>query len=72
MKQLGWYALQIAIVGGITAVVVYNIYPLQDAVGEPRTPLHIPVLIGLVFAAGATYAINDIRNWLTRRKQRRR
>ena len=70
MAQFGWYALQIAIIGGITAFSVIELFPMMDETGG-RVGLHIPILIGIVFAAAATYAINDVRNWLARRRQRR-
>lgn len=70
MKQLGWYALQIAIIGGITAFAVWELFPMMESTGD-RVGLHVPVLIGFLFAAAATYAINDIGNWLSRRRQRR-
>ena len=57
-------ALQTVIVGGM---LVFYVEVLEPTMEEP-VGLHIPLLMGTLFALGATYAITDISDWLARRR----
>ena len=55
---------QFAIIAGFTAFCVYVIFPTMD---EP-IGLHVPVIVGALFAVGFTYAASDLSAWWRKRR----
>lgn len=56
MRQIFWYLIQSTIIGVVT---VFSAWVIIPRMAEP-VGLHVPVILGVILAVGATYAINDI------------
>jgi hypothetical protein len=64
--------MQTVIVGGWLVWHIEFLEPMAIAAGEKPIGHHIPLMLGTLFALGATYAITDISDWLARRRAARR
>jgi hypothetical protein len=56
--------MQTVIIGGM---LVFYVEILEPTMEEP-VGLHVPMMLGTLFALGVTYAITDISDWLARRR----